>query len=62
MAVLGLKRLRTREIHLSIGSHTFVLPEFYHHLVYVKGLDTPSRIEGKDANSYVGEFLRKRYS
>ena len=38
----------------------FVLHEFYHHLVDVKGLDIPSRIEEKDANSYVREFLRSR--
>jgi len=38
-----------------------VLHEFYHHLVYVKGWEMPSRIEEKDANRYGREFLRSQY-
>jgi len=40
----------------------FVLHEFYHHLVYLKELDIPSRIEEKDARSYAREFLRTQHS
>lgn len=39
-----------------------VLHEFYHHLVDAKGWNLPSRVEEKDANGYVREFLRSRYS
>jgi hypothetical protein len=34
-----------------------VLHEFYHHLAYSKGLDTPYRIEEKEANNYAKKFL-----
>lgn len=35
-----------------------VLHESYHHLVYVKGLDMPIRMEEKNANNYAKEFLK----
>lgn len=38
----------------------YVLHEFYHHLVDVKGWDLPSRIEEKDANHYAREFHKRR--
>ena len=34
-------------------SKRFVLHEFYHHLIYVKGWEMPSPEEERDANSYV---------
>jgi hypothetical protein len=36
-----------------------VLHEFYHHLVEIKGLELPERIEEKQANSYSSEFVKK---
>ena len=38
-----------------------VLHELYHHIVNVKNLDMPVRIEEKDARSYAREFLRNCY-
>jgi hypothetical protein len=35
-----------------------VLHESYHHLVRLKGLELPERIEEKGANSYARTFLR----
>ena len=34
------------------------LHEFYHHLVYSKGLDMAIRIEEKEANFYARNFMR----
>jgi len=36
-----------------------VLHEFYHHLVNMKGLELPERIEEKQANGYASEFVKK---
>jgi hypothetical protein len=36
-----------------------VLHEFYHHLVEMKGLELPERVEEKQANSYASEFVKK---
>ena len=36
-----------------------VLHEFYHHLVEMKGLELPERIEEKQANGYASEFVKK---
>jgi hypothetical protein len=36
-----------------------VLHELYHHLVEMKGLELPERIEEKQANSYSSEFVKK---
>ena len=38
---------------------SIVLHELFHHLVYVKGWELPSRIEEKDANSYARDFLAR---
>jgi hypothetical protein len=34
-----------------------VLHELYHHLVYSKGMKTPSEIEEKEANNYARDSL-----
>ena len=39
-----------------------VLHEFYHHLVSVKGWDTPNVTEERNARNFAREFLRSRYS
>lgn len=36
-----------------------VLHEFYHHLVKIKELELPERIEEKQANSYATDFVKK---
>jgi len=36
-----------------------VLHEFYHHLIEMKGLELPERIEEKQANGYASEFVKK---
>jgi hypothetical protein len=36
-----------------------VLHEFYHHMVEMKGLELPERIEEKQANSYASELVKK---
>jgi hypothetical protein len=36
-----------------------VLHEFYHHLVKIKRLELPERIEEKQANGYASEFVKK---
>jgi hypothetical protein len=36
-----------------------VLHELYHHMVEMKGLELPERIEEKQANSYAIEFVKK---
>jgi hypothetical protein len=36
-----------------------VLHEFYHHLVEMKGLELPERIEEKQANGFASEFVKK---
>jgi hypothetical protein len=36
-----------------------VLHELYHHLVEMKGLELPERIEEKQANRYAREFVKK---
>jgi hypothetical protein len=36
-----------------------VLHELYHHLVEMKGLELPERIEEKQTNRYAGEFVKK---
>jgi hypothetical protein len=35
-----------------------VLHELYHHLVEMKGLELPERIEEKQANRYASEFVK----
>jgi len=36
-----------------------VLHELFHHLVYVRGLEVPQRMEEKAANDYARDFLRQ---
>jgi hypothetical protein len=36
-----------------------VLHELYHHLIKIKGLELPERIEEKQANVYASEFVKK---
>ncbi len=50
--------LRNRALFTKRGlTKRTVLHELYHHMIEIKGLEIPVRIEEKEANSYSREFL-----